>query len=384
MSSILQRYDWVMLIAAFLLMIFGLIMVYSASFPLGLDMADDAFYFVKRQINWLIIGFFLFFILLHFPYRLYMKLIPFIVGLSVISLILVVLMGTSVNGSQRWLSLGPLTVQPSEFVKIAVILYLAYVYSKKHEYIDQLIKGVLPPLIIVVFIFTLIMLQPDLGTATTILLVGGTVVFLSGARWRHLITLGVLASLAVTWLAFQAPYRMQRLVAFRDPFEYEMQGSGHQLIQSYIAMAHGGVTGTGLGQSVQKMHFLPEPHTDFIFAVIAEELGIFGMFFILSCLIVIAYRGFIAGMKCKRLFGKLLAFGIVFFLLFQAFFNLAAVSGLMPITGITLPFVSYGGSSLLVSMISLAILGNIAKEVKQQQLKNPASSSTRKEQPINA
>ncbi|MFB4163548.1 putative lipid II flippase FtsW [Alteribacillus sp. JSM 102045] len=383
MSRILKRYDWIMLITAFLLISFGLVMVYSASFPLGLDMADDAFYFVKRQLLWLMIGFFLFFIMLHFPYRLYMKLVPFIVGLSVVSLILVILIGTNVNGAQRWLSLGPLTVQPSEFVKISVIFYLSYVYSKKHEYIDQFIKGVLPPLIIVVFIFILIMLQPDLGTATTILLVGGTIVFLSGARWRHLITLGVLATLAVTWLAFQAPYRMQRLVAFRDPFEYEMQGSGHQLIQSYIAMAHGGVTGTGLGQSVQKMHFLPEPHTDFIFAVIAEELGIFGMLFIIACFMVISYRGFIAGIKCQRLFGKLLAFGIVCFLLFQALFNLAAVSGLMPITGITLPFISYGGSSLLVSMISLAILGNIAKEVKQQELTQKDAFNTQ-EQSIKA
>ncbi|SDH89051.1 cell division-specific peptidoglycan biosynthesis regulator FtsW [Alteribacillus persepolensis] len=373
MSRILQRYDWVLLGAVFALMMFGLVMIYSASFPLGIDMAEDPFYFVKRQLIWITIGLFVFFILLHFPYRLYQKFIPLIVTVSILSLILVVLIGTNVNGSQRWISIGPLSVQPSEFVKIAVILYLAYVYSKKQKYINQFIKGVLPPLIIVVFMFTLIMLQPDLGTATTILLVGGTVVFLSGARWRHLVTLGALATLAVSWLAFTAPYRMQRLVAFRDPFEYEMQGSGHQLIQSYIAMAHGGVTGTGLGQSVQKMHFLPEPHTDFIFAVIAEELGIFGMLFILVCYFLIAYRGVVAGLKCKQLFGRLLAFGIVFFLLFQTIFNLAAVSGLMPITGITLPLVSYGGSSLLVSLIALAILGNIAKEAKQQDIKHHSS-----------
>lgn len=159
---------------------------------------------------------------------------------------------------------------------------------------------------------------------------------------------------------------MQRLVAFRDPFAWEIEGSGHQLIQSYIAIASGGVTGNGLGQSVQKMHYLPEPHTDFIFAVIAEELGLLGLLFVVACFAVIALRGFAVGRSSRDTFGKLLAFGIVFFLLMQALFNLAAATGLMPITGITLPMISYGGSSLLVCMLGLGILANISRTTKKR------------------
>ncbi|MDA3130519.1 putative lipid II flippase FtsW [Aliibacillus thermotolerans] len=358
-----------MITTAFLLISFGLLMVYSASFPLGIDISGDPYHFLKRQLVWFVLGTFLFFIVLHIPYRFYRKLVPYLVLLSLVVLVLVLLVGEEVKGAQRWLSFGPVTIQPSEFIKLAVILYLAHVYSNKHKYIDQFVQGVLPPLIIVVCMFGLIILQPDLGTAAMVLLAGGTIVFLSGARWFHLFILGGLSAGVVAWLAFETPYRMQRLIAFQDPFSHQMDSGGYQLIQAYIAMAHGGLTGTGLGKSAQKMHYLPEPHTDFIFPVIVEELGIFGLLFVVGCFLVLLWRGFITGVHASDMFGKLLAFGITFFFMFQALLNLMAVSGMMPITGVPLPFISYGGSSLIVSMISLGIVANIARKVKTERLR---------------
>ncbi|MFB5660364.1 putative lipid II flippase FtsW [Alteribacillus sp. HJP-4] len=351
------------MITTMLLCVFGLVMVYSASFPLAIDMTGSSTHFLRRQLVWFSIGLFLFLFITRISYKKYRKIIPLILFGCFCSLIGVLLFGHSVNGAKRWLALGPFTIQPSEFVKLGMIIYLAHVYSNKQSYINHFVRGVLPPLIVLICMFALIMLQPDLGTGTAILLAGGVIVFLSGARWTHLVTLAILACGVITWLAYQAPYRVQRLIAFREPFEIEAQGSGgYQLIQSYIAIAHGGLTGTGLGQSVQKMSFLPEPHTDFIFAVIAEELGIFGLFFTIAAFAIIAVRGFRIAARCEDTFGRLLAFGLVFNLLSQALFNKAAVTGMMPITGITLPFISYGGSSLLISMISMAILINISKD----------------------
>ncbi|WP_100399932.1 putative lipid II flippase FtsW [Bacillus sp. FJAT-44742] len=361
----LERYkdfDWILIGAVFLLSFFGIIMVYSASYPLGIDLADDPAYFFKRQLVWFIVGALLFLVVMHFPYRMYRKLTPFIITASIIMLVLVLLVGLEINGAQRWLGVGGFRIQPSEFVKLGIVIYLAQVYSQKQQYINLFIKGVIPPLVVVVFIFTLIMLQPDLGTATAILLVTVIIVFLSGARFRHLAVLGGLSAVVVAWLAFQAPYRVQRLVAFRDPFEFASDAGGYQLVQSYIAIAHGGITGTGLGQSVQKLHYLPEPHTDFILAVIAEELGMLGVGFLLICLLVIAVRGLMIGIRCKNTFGTLLALGIIFQMMSQAIFNGGAVTGLLPITGITLPFISYGGSSLLVSLVAAGILANISRE----------------------
>lgn len=267
------------------------------------------------------------------------------------------------------LRLGPFRLQPSEFVKLGMVIYLAQVYSQKQVYIHKFIKGVLPPLIVVGLIFILIMRQPDLGTATAILMVTFFIIFLSGARWIHIIGLGVVGGSLFTVLAVSESYRFRRLTSFVDPFADPMN-DGLQLIQGYIAFAHGGLTGTGLGGSVQKLLYLPEAHTDFILAIISEELGILGVLFVLACYGVILFKGVLVGIKCKNPFGALLAFGIVFQLAIQVVFNIGAVSGLLPITGITLPLVSNGGSSLLVTMVSIAILANISRHnIRQNRLK---------------
>ncbi|GAF64242.1 stage V sporulation protein E [Bacillus sp. TS-2] len=364
--------DWILIITIFILTVFGLLMVFSASYVRSYALFDgDPYHFIKRQFAWFALATIAFFIVMHFQYRFLQKLSPLFILISILLLILIKVpgFGEEINGAERWLSLGPFTIQPSELVKIAVIIYLAQVYTSKQAYINQFVRGVLPPLVLVGVIFSLIMLQPDLGTATSIMMVAMLLAFFSGARFIHLAGLVVVGGGVVTAYAFSETYRLRRLISYTDPFA-DMGGQGLQLTQSYIAFAHGGVSGTGLGQSVQKLLYLPEAHTDFILAIIGEELGIFGIIFVFTCYILIIFRGVTIGSRCKSPFGSLLAFGITFQLAIQIVFNVGAVTGLLPITGITLPLLSNGGSSLLVTLVSLAILANIARNnIRQQRMK---------------
>ncbi|GAE32363.1 putative lipid II flippase FtsW [Halalkalibacter hemicellulosilyticus] len=350
--------DWFLIITVFLLAIFGLIMVFSASYVFGIAMeTPDPYFYIKRQLQWFFLGTFFFLVVMHIPFRFYKKLSPLLIILSLIALALVLVpgVGYTVNGATRWIRIGSFQIQPSEVVKIVIIIYLAQVYSQKQAYIDQFIRGVMPPLIIVGFIFGLIMLQPDLGTATSIMLVAVIIVFFSGAKWWHLLSLGIVGGSLFAVFSMSEDYRIRRLTSFVDPFADPLD-SGLQLIQSYIAIAHGGLSGTGLGQSVQKLFYLPEPFTDFILAIISEELGLLGIAFVLGAHALILFRGVMIGTRCKNPFGSLLAFGIVFQIAIQVVFNVGAVTGLLPITGIPLPLVSNGGSSLFVTLVSLAIL----------------------------
>ncbi len=363
--------DWLLIIATFLLTGFGLLMVYSSSYVWGLNEVDNPHFFIKRQFMWFVLATVVFFFVMHVPYRFYQKLTPIIILVSLLLLVAVLIpgIGDSSKGAQRWIEVGPIRLQPSELVKIGVIIYLAQVYSQKQAYIDQFIRGVMPPLVVVGFVFGLIMMQPDLGTATSILMVTLLLVFFSGAKWRHLIGLGAVGATLFVVFALAEPYRIERLTAYRDPFA-DPWDSGLQLIQSYIAIAHGGLFGTGLGQSVQKLLYLPEPHTDFILAVIAEELGIFGVLIVLGLHSFLLFRGVMIGARCKSPFGSLLAFGISFQIAIQVLFNIGAVSGMLPITGIPLPLVSNGGTSLLITFISLAILANISRNnIRSKRLK---------------
>lgn len=364
--SFAKNHDWLLIITTILLAVFGLLMVYSSSYVFALYDRGDHLYFFKRQSMWLGISLIVFFILMHFPFRAFKKLSPLIILVSIILLILVKTpLGIEDNGAQRWLGIGSFTLQPSEFVKVGMIIYLAQVYSQKQKYINNFLTGVLPPLIIVGLVLGLIMMQPDMGTATSILLVTGLIVFFSGARMIHLGMLGTIGVGLFAYYATSETYRLNRITAFLDPFQ-DPSDKGHQLIQSYIAIANGGMSGTGLGQSVQKLMYLPERHTDMIMAIISEELGLLGVLFIMACYTLILFKGVLIGVRCKDTFGSLLAFGIVFQLGFQVVFNLGAVTGLLPITGVPLPFISSGGSSLLVSMMSIAILANIAHYNKKQ------------------
>jgi cell division protein FtsW len=367
-SSIKKETDWILIAAVILLASFGLIMIYSASYVIGFDRhSGDYLYFFKKQLQWIVIStvFFIFFMM--FPYRFYQKLVFPIVLVSFVSLGLVLTpLGVEVKGATRWINVGFTNLQPSEFVKLWMIIYLAHVYSRKQTYINQFVRGVLPPLIIVVGIFALIMAQPDLGTASLILAVAGLMVFCSGAKMFHLISLASISGFVVWTYAKSEVYRMNRITGFMDPFADET-GTGYQLIQSYIAMAHGGVSGAGFGQSVQKLFYLPEAHTDFILSIVAEELGMLGVLFVFLCLGTIVFRGIVIGTRANTPFGSLLAFGISFQIALQICLNVGAMSGVLPITGIPLPFMSYGGSSLMITAISLGILANIARSSRKKE-----------------
>ncbi|MCY7780942.1 putative lipid II flippase FtsW [Bacillus haynesii] len=364
--SHLKKLDYVLIASVLFLSTFGLLMVYSAGYPLGYMKYHDGSYFFMKQLQWLLIGLTFFSAAVFFLYKAYSKLIRFLVKLSFLLLILVLLPGIGMekNNSQRWIQLGSLIIQPSEAVKLVMVIYFAYVYAKKQRYIADFGKGVMPPLLILAAVFFLILKQPDLGTAVSILLSCGAVLLCAGLRIRHLLLLGTMAGTGIVYFAMTAQYRLKRLTSFSDPFQNE-NGDGYQLINSYLAIDSGGLWGNGLGNSVQKLGFLPEAHTDFIMAVITEELGGIGLVMIIGAYLLIMFRGVRIASKIDDPFGKLLAVGLTFQIMIQALFNLGAVFGLLPITGIPLPFVSYGGSSLMFMLMSAGILVNLSSHVKR-------------------
>ncbi|MCY7817157.1 putative lipid II flippase FtsW [Bacillus haynesii] len=371
--SHLKKLDYVLIASVLFLSTFGLLMVYSAGYPLGYMKYHDGSYFFMKQLQWLLIGLTFFSAAVFFPYKSYSKLIRFLVKLSFLMLILVLLPGIGMekNNSQRWIQLGSLIIQPSEAVKLVMVIYFAYVYAKKQRYIADFGKGVMPPLLILAAVFFLILKQPDLGTAVSILLSCGAVLLCAGLRIRHLLLLGTMAGTGIVYFAMTAQYRLKRLTSFSDPFQNE-NGDGYQLINSYLAIDSGGLWGNGLGNSVQKLGFLPEAHTDFIMAVITEELGGVGLVMIIGAYLLIMFRGVRIASKIDDPFGKLLAVGLTFQIMIQALFNLGAVFGLLPITGIPLPFVSYGGSSLMFMLMSAGILVNLSSHVKRGVKKDEA------------
>lgn len=366
----LKNFDFTLMITPILLTGFGIVMIYSASMVSAVVEGYESTYYLNKQLQWFVIGIGGFIFCSIFPYKHYQKLVKLVILFSIVLLIAVRFLGEEANNATRSLVLfNSISIQPSEFVKLGLILYLASVYSKKQAYINDFFKGVLPPLILTAIILGLIILQPDIGTATIIFLIAGSIILSSGIYLRHLF---FLAFIGVTFLAIAIPnmitkVRIARFTGAYLPFEAPNDG-GYHLIQSYLAIGVGGLTGEGLGQSIQKLGYLWGAHTDFIMSIIAEELGFIGVIIIIGMLTIIVLRGFFIARKCEDSFGSLLAIGISSMIGIQAFINLGSISGLLPITGVTLPFVSYGGSSLLVLLISMGILNNIAQStrVKEQ------------------
>ncbi|MCM3618994.1 putative lipid II flippase FtsW [Sutcliffiella horikoshii] len=356
-----KKLDWILITAIVLLCTYGLIMVYSAGMLLGYEQYEDYAYFFNKQKDWLILGIPVFIGATMLKYKFYDKFTPLFVGVIILMLLAVLIpfIGVDVNGSRRWIDLG-FRIQPSEIAKLVMVIYFARVYARKQPYIHQFKQGVAPPLAVLVLVFFLILLQPDLGTGTSILIACGAILICSGAKLKHILMLGTVAAGAVIILATTATYRLQRITSFIDPFGNESD-TGFQLVNSFIAIGDAGLTGRGLGQGIHKLGYLPEAHTDFILAVISEELGIFGVLFLFLLYLIVLLRGVRIGVALKDPFGKLLAFGITFQISSQVFFNAGAVSGLLPITGITLPFISYGGSSLLITIYAAGILVHLSK-----------------------
>lgn len=374
-KKILKSYDYSLIIVLIMLSIFGLIMVYSASMVSAVQRYgyESDFFFQKQKLN-LIMSAFVFVIVALFPYKAlkFNKFLAPMVFLSLFGLAALFIFGHVAGNAQSWFKLGTRSLQPSEFVKLCVIIYLSAVYAKKQSYINEFNRGVVPPLVYLILVFLLVAIQPDFGTAAIILLIASTVVVSSGMNFKNLMRLGIMG------FVFASPFllllkdeifsetRLGRFTAFNDPFAVE-QGSGYQLVNSYIAIGSGGVNGLGLGQSIQKLGYLPESHTDFIMAVVAEELGVWGVGFVLLSLGFIVLKGIYIALKCKDPFGSLLAIGISSMIGIQSFINLAGISGLIPLTGVPLPFVSYGGSSLLQLSIAMGILVNVSMFVNYEQ-----------------
>lgn len=364
MKGLLKGYDYTLIITPIILASFGIVMIYSASMVSTAVDGLDSTYYLVRQLQWFILGLIGFVLACLFPYKKYQKMTLYIVIASFTLLIAVLLFGETVNRATRSISLFGFNIQPSEFIKLLLIIYLSSVYSKKQKYIGNFIYGVLPPLIITACMILLIVLQPDIGTATIIMLIVGTIIVSSGIRLKHLALLLLFAGsvLAVAVPKMITETRLSRITGAYDPF-LNPDSTGYHLIQSYIAISGGGITGEGLGQSVQKLGYLWGAHTDFIMAVIAEELGIFGVILVIGLFVVITLRGLFIARKCTDSFGSLLAIGISSMVAIQAIINLGAISGILPITGVPLPFLSYGGSSLFILLISMGILNNIARSV---------------------
>ena len=351
-----------LIIAVVLLNLFGLIMIYSASNIWSEYKFNDPYKYLKSQGLFLIISYITLFIVSKVSYVEYKKKANVIFLVCVVLLVLVLIpgVGSVRNGSRSWFGIGGFGIQPSEFTKLGLIIFTSKYLSNNNKEIRDIKKGVLPILGILLLIFGLIMLEPDFGTGVVIVMTIVVLLFTSGVKMNFFIKIGVVGLIGVVALIIIAPYRMQRIVSFINPWNDPL-GSGFQIIQSLYAIGPGGLLGLGFGNSVQKHFYLPEPQTDFIFSIISEEFGFMGVLLVSILFITIIYSGFKIAMKCEDLFGKYLAFGITFGLAFQTMLNLMVVVGLIPVTGVTLPFLSYGGSSLLITMCGMGILLNISK-----------------------
>ena len=355
----MKKTSKLLLISIIILSLFGLIMIYSSSSIWASYKFNDAYKYLKSQVFFLILGYVIIYIVSRINISLYEKYSNhiFIICIMLLVLVLIPGIGTIRNGSRSWFGIGGLGIQPSEAAKLGLIIFTAKYLSKNK--IKNIKTSVLPILIVVLFIFGLIMLQPDFGTGVIVVVSIMALLFISGVNISFFIRLGILGILGIVGLIIMAPYRMARITSFLNPWSDPL-GTGFQIIQSLYAIGPGGLLGMGLGNSIQKHFYLPEPQTDFIFAIISEELGIAGVIIIVSLFIMIIYCGFKIAINEEKNFSKYLAFGITFSMAFQTILNLMVVTGLIPVTGVTLPFLSYGGSSLLVSMAEIGILLNIS------------------------
>ncbi|MCA9850555.1 MAG: putative lipid II flippase FtsW [Dehalococcoidia bacterium] len=386
--------DYLLLTTVLVLAVIGLIAVYSASYALGEAQFDDPNYFVKRQGAFLVVGIVVMFVTMRFPYHLLRGLSPLLMLFSLVGLMAVLLIGHESNGAQRWISLGsglpPL--QPSEFAKFAVLVYMAAWLSAKGEVIHDVSLGVLPFVGMVGLIGALIMAQPDLGTAIMVAAITGTLFFVAGARLFHVMVLAATGMFATLVLILTGGYRMDRITAFLDA-ESDPTGVGFHAIQLLVAFGSGGFTGLGLGVSRQKFFYVPGSHTDGILAIIGEELGYIGVSVVMLLFLVMLVRILLVARRSDTQFGSLIAMGIWAWIAFQMLINVGGVLRLMPLTGIPLPFVSYGGTALLTLFFAMGVLLGVSRytvtaegeqPAEVRGVRRPSSPSTPASRPVAA
>ncbi len=361
-----KKPDKVILAVVFLLLLFGLMMISSAGVVISKYRFDDSYYFFKHQLFFGIIpGLILLFVIQKIHYKFWQKFSVFLFGIALILLVLVFFpnIGANLQGASRWIDLGPVSFQPTEMMKLALIIYLASWMQGKGEKLKSLHDGFLPFAVIFGLVAILIIMQPDVGTLGAISIIALSMLFVAGVPWKFIASF-VASGLILLFILIQlAPYRMDRIIAFMNP-EVDPHGIGYQINQAFIAIGSGGFWGLGVGQSRQKFNYLPEPIGDSIFAIVGEELGFFGAGVLIVLFILFAMRGLKIARNAPDKFASLVAVGISSWIIFQAFINIMAIVGLIPLTGITLPFVSYGSTSLIFIMIGVGILLNISKHSK--------------------
>ena len=355
------HFDYPLLVVVILLSGLGLTMVFSSSAVLAQEKYGDGLYFLKRMLFYSTIGFTAMAVIMRIPY-IHLKKFAYpllLVSLVVSALTLFTSLGMKVGGAKRWLHVGPFQFQPSELVKLAIIVFMAYSLEKKTEKMDRFGVGIVPNIVIPGILVVLVLAGKDLGASFVMALLILLMLFLGGARIKHLSLLSLAAVPILYRLVTQEGYRLRRVLSFLNPWN-DQYGAGFQVIQSYLAFNEGGMLGKGLGAGQQKLFYLPEAHTDFIFSVLGEELGWIGVLMTIGFFLYFCYRGLKIATHAPDLFGRYLAFGIVILIGVQSMLNMGVVMGLLPTKGLVLPFVSYGGSALVMTLMAVGVLLNIS------------------------
>lgn len=352
--------DLVLVFIILILLMFGFLMVYSSSYPDGFYNYGDSIYFLKKQLLAGIAGIFVMIVASYVPYKIYRKFIKVMILISVGLSLITVLLGVSGNGAQRWLNLAGISIQPSEIIKLFAVICMADFLDKRRHKLKKFVDGYLYTMLAIVGFVALIIIQQDLSTSIVLAIVLAIMFFCAGAKISHLIITGITGLLALIPLILMYAYRIVRIIVFLDPFKY-YSDEGWQLIQSLYALGTGGLFGLGLGKSRQKFFYLPEAYNDFIFSIIAEEFGFFGCVMLILMFILFAWRGIRIAMNAEDFFGGLLAIGLTSLVLIQFLVHIAVATSSIPPTGRALPFISAGGTSILLLLASMGILLNISK-----------------------
>ncbi len=355
-----KNMDRVMIISTLLLVAMGLLMVHSTSDIIALNRYGDRYFFLRKQVIFSGVGLLSLFLAMKIPYTVYRKLAYPLLFIAFIGLCLIFVpgLGHSAGGARRWIGLGFMSFQPSEAAKLSVIVFLAYSLARREKNIKDFTTGFLPNILIPGSVIVLILVEPDLGSALTLAALVMTMNFIAGVRVGYLAALAGTVGLGLYVLISNVDYMMKRILIFLDPWK-DPSGSGFQMVQSFIAFGSGGIAGVGLGAGRQKLFYLPEAHTDFILSVIGEELGLIGVGVVIVLYILFLIAGTGIALRAKDLYGTYLALGLTFMVVLQAGLNMAVVLGVLPPKGLPLPFISYGGSSLLINMVSVGIILNI-------------------------
>jgi len=360
-----KHFDFGFLLIVLGLIAFGLVMVFSASSESARVNHGDALYFIKRQTAWALISLVAMMIASQFDYRKYKKLSKPVMGISLLLLVIVLAVGSEINGGKRWLDLKVISFQPSEIAKLAVILFFANGLSGGRRQLESFTTGFLPYMGVLGIIALLLLLEPHMSATVVIVLIGMAILFAAGAKIKHIMAVAIPGLVGGVALILMSPYRLKRLLSFTDPFA-DAQGDGWQVIQSLYAIGSGGLFGGGLGRSRQKFLYIPEPHNDFIFSILCEELGFIGAVVVILMFALLIYKCIMIAINAPDIFGSLVATGITALIAVEVIINIAVVTSSMPVTGMALPFFSYGGTSLLMHTFAMGIMLNISKHTAKQ------------------